>query len=489
MTTILKTGAPVSAGQITDLGMAHDHVLFNTQWVGRFNTPITAMLLMNLAKASATRNKEVLMIKRTGIQQKFTAIADFTVTAIGTIMPNVHFDTYCGAGVDAFLREGLGFTVDGYSNTIALSGVLRHSELTIVSGDPVAGWNVRVDYTSAAGTYDFNSDMGITAFTIVGSEPYYGQAPASLSLTPEYYKNFHQYFRVPFTYEHKAVAQDNWFLDIPGNLRTEAHGFLLRQMNDALLRNVRPMKDNASDTSAAIGSETALYGTAAKRTRMGGLPWVIGYGVDANNVEGHVWNTKRWAAQTSFDMALADPTAAEARAFLGDLFTWGSMFDIDPRPYLGLIPTNFREMIRRVLVNSGYNQSYSEGTIKLPQTDLFYQELDLHNIRIRMVVDQSMDSSDPHGYVRYSAGLGGATVALSQVFAGNMMPTFCPTDLGISYAIDDAPNGNGIRVPNVYPIDPVRNPNGTEMEETTEFTLVGDNRHKMGIFHQRVGNV
>lgn len=485
---ILKTGAPISAGNITDVGMAHDHVIFNNQWVGRFTTPITAALLMNLAKVSATRNKEVKMIKKTGIQNKYTAVAAITPTAIGTIMPNLHFDTYCGAGVDAWMREGFGWSIDGYTGN-AGAGVVQHTELTIVSGDPIGGWNCRVDYTSGTAAYSIASDMGVTAFTLVGSEPYYGQAPSSISLSPDFYSNYHQYFRVPFTYEHKAVAQDNWFMDIPGNTRTEAHGLLLRQINDAILRNARPVQDNANDTGAALGSETLLWGTNSKRTRMGGLPWVIGYGIDANAIEGHIWNTKRWALQTTSAMALADPTAAEARAFIGDLFTWGSMFNNDPRPYLGLIPTNFREMIRRVLVNSGYNTSYSEGVIKMPQMDLFYQELDLHNIRVRMVVDQSMDSTEPHGMVRYTAALGGASLANSQVFAGNMMPTFCPSDIGISYAIDDAPNGNGIRVPNVYPIDPVRNPNGTEMEETAELTLVGDQRNKMGVFHQRAGLV
>ena len=249
MTTILKSGAPISAGNITDLGLAHDYVVFDTKWVGRFTTPVSFMLLSNVGKFGATRNKEIKMVRRTGVQKKYIATADFgdNTWTIGSVHAGILFDAFLGAGVDAFLRVGFGFVVDGYTGNVG-AGFAEHFELTIVGGNNVAGWNVRVDdaYCSNAGALaalDFNSTMGQTAFTLVGTEKYYGQAPESFSLSPDTYSNWHQYFRVSFIYEHKMVAQDNYFKDLPGNLREEANGVLLSQINDAVLRARRPMKD------------------------------------------------------------------------------------------------------------------------------------------------------------------------------------------------------------------------------------------------------
>jgi hypothetical protein len=490
---MFTTGMPISAYQIYDAGLARDHVLFNTQWSGRYVTPTSFMLLAGLGQFQPSDNAEIKMFKKTGIRTKWmvpTTTADWTPTATGTNMAGIVFDTVFGlTGCDATLRVGLGFIIEGYTNTLAGSGIAQQAQLTIVGGNAIVGWDCRVDYCSSAGAtaFDFSSDMGNTSLSVVGSEAYVGQAPQGFSLTPETFSNWHQYFRVPFNWEHKAISQDNLFSNIEENTRAEAHAHLLAQINEMILASRQPARFGATD---------AFYtGTGDKRTRSGGLPYLIGYGTDVLSMDGNCWNTKRFVSQTSPDLAHVQPTAAEAQAFLDDMYVFGNRFPLDPRPYVGICSADFSEMIRRCVARSGINASYSAGSIKFPTLELPYQEIDLHNIKLRLINDQQMSNSDPHGMVRYSGawttalGGNGLTAAQNQVYAGNVMPVFVPTDLALSYANDKAPGGDGIRVPNYKPITAVRNPNMTEVEHFAELTVIIRDQLKAGVFHQRAALV
>jgi len=480
---MFNTGMPISAYQIYDAGLARDHVLFNTQWTGRYRTPTSFMLLAGLGQFQPSDNAEIKMFRKTGIRTKWLATADWTPTATGTNMAGVLFDTIVGAGCDATLRVGCGFIVDGYGPGAVGAGTPQQTHLTIVGGNAIVGWDIRIDYSSGVAAYTAASANGATEFSLVGSESYVGQAPTGFSLTPETYSNWHQYFRVVFNMEHKALSQDNLFANIEENTREEAHGNLLSQINSMILRSRQPARFGATDAS--------YTGTGDKRTRSGGLPYLIGYGTDVLTMEGKCWNTKRFAMQTTSALNLAQPTALEASAFIDDMYVWGSRFDLEPRPYVGICGAEFSEVIRRCLVRSGINASYSEGSIKFPALELPYQEINLRNIRLRIVNDQEMTQTEPHGLVRYSGnwttalGGNGLTAAQNNVFGGYMMPAFIPTDMALSYANDKAPGGDGIRVPNYKPIASVRNPNMTEIEHFAELTCILRDPLKAGIFHQR----
>ena len=423
----------------------NEQILAYPNWGGLYTVPTSFALWSKLGNIETSMNPKLLIPRQTGVKRIYTATADFTTAAAGSVVA-INFETAFGTGSHSQFRKGNMVHINGYDATTYASKSYALVELVSDVGDG-ANWNCKTiasyagSTASSAISWDAVGAKGNTYASLTDNQLWNSSAPEALSITPEFREQWCSLKRFSYTVDNVLAGTDTYFTNKWENTSNEAESMLLGAFNHDLLFSTTPVKDNSADS-------VTLVGTGKNSSLFGGLPWML----QTTDLSASSCVTRYGSAARP--TTLSNPSEAESRAIMSALYTISDQFDGLNGALLALTSTNMRALIRDVANTLGVD-NYA-GEIALPNITVYYQEIDLGGVKIRMVVDEALNNENGP-YIYDGTNL---------VFANYFMYILDPRYMGFSYRVRDK---FGIMVPSNLDIEAINN----ELSERKEWRAEG----------------
>lgn len=446
----MTLGNYISGDDIYTADGIKEQVLNYGDWAGYYRTPTSFALFSAMGNIDVVKNGKELMNVTTGIARKASLASDTAFPVVGSVV-DLDIATKTGSVmVNEQLQVGQVLIFSGYI------GTAKGDRATVIARivAPVGSfWRFKVLHATTGTTtaFDFNSTRGSTFVALSDAKDLGGSAPASSTVYPTQRANWTQLFRHSYGVTEDAASQENLFNDIEMENSKESEDLLYASINNALLFNLAPIKPQQT--------EGVYVGTGDDSSLMGGLPYLLGCeDLSASQAISHGDNY----------VAITD--LATARAFMTELYNWADKFKNTGGTFYGLTSKAMRAYIRTAALYSA--TSFLDGKIALPTLDIHYMEIDLGDIKIRLVVDEAFsDGAAPFIY--------DGTDYLHEnlfIFALDM------STVGLIYRNRDK---QGIMAPKNTPIEQIRNQFNTENEWTAELTCGMSRVDRNGVFFMK----
>lgn len=445
-----------------------EQVMNETDWAGAEITPYAFAAFNALGSVETTNNDHFLINDTIGTNRYFVATANIATAALGAsieiVMANISGEA------DAQFRPGMAFIVEGFTSTTYLS---RASVTLLITGKgPNGGWICRtmvIRKASAAvtaTTFAYDSTKGSTYLYLTDAEALNGAAPQASTWYPTQRYNYTQLIRIPYGWENDMASQNNLFGDIKANNMKEAEALVLGAAEHMMLYGQAAVKRGTADSS---GVTSGALGSGGNETMTGGIPFLLGCNdLSATKTKYHGFKIDVAGTPTTGFLAGYPTTEAAARQGYKALRDFADKMQPSTRPHLCLTTKAMRSWVTEVFGWLGYRSI--PGRISAPGLDIYYEEIELGDIRFRMIVSEEMSGGqfpfvfDGTNYVYDKFGM----------FVLN------PNHIGIKYRNRDE---YGIMAMRDLPLEQLRRELKYESEIMMEFGVGLSHRHKHGVFY------
>jgi hypothetical protein len=308
--------------------------------------------------------------------------------------------------------------------------------------------------STAAVTFDAVGAAGSSFIHLTDSEDLSGSAPEGTTLYPTQRKNWTQLYRHAYTVTEDMESADKFFSNTRLNNSKEAEELLHGSINHDLLFSLAPLKAGANETGGATG-------TGDGSQFMGGVPWMLG--TDNLSLSQTIYHSVAITATGTLS------TAAEGIALIDGLYSWADKFKSAGGMLYGLTSKTMRARIRRAIMLSG--DTLTRGKVELPSLTFFYDELDLGDIRLRLLVDDDLSSGSPM-YV---------TDGTAYLYQNHVILALDTSTLGLIYRNR---KDQGIMAPKNVPVGKINNEYVYRAEWVAELTCGITRQDKNGVFFE-----
>ncbi len=455
----------VTGEEIYSAQTLKEQVMNETDWAGAEITPYSFALFNALGSVDSVKNDHFLINDTIGTDRYFVATANVVAAAQGSSI-EINIGSVSAQSNNQF-RPGMGFVISGFTSTTYAS---RADVLVrIEAKGPGGGWICKTVWVKKGGgtpattatTFDYDSTKGSTYFYIVDSEDLNGSAPMASSWYPSQRYNYTQLIRVPYGWENDMASQTNLFGNLKANTMKEAEAIAIGAAEHAMLFGQAAVKRGTADSS---GVTSGALGSGGEETYTGGIPFLLGCSdLSATKTKYHGIDYDYSGFTSGFPT-----TEAAAKYAYRALRDFSDKMQATSEPLLGLTTKKMRSWIVEICGFFGYRSI--PGRLSLPGLDVYYEEIDLGDIRIRMVCSDEMSGG------RFPQVFDGSNFAYDQ-FA---MFVLNPNHIGIRYREREE---YGIMALRDLPLEQLRRELKYESEIMMEFGVGLEHRHKHGVFY------
>ncbi len=453
----------ITQRDLTDLGTTGviNTVLNGTNWSGLEVKPNSFVLANAFGSVQNTGNTNFDIYGMMGIKPKYTAIADLETPDVGD-SDSIEMHTIFGTGVDLEFRAGEMLIVNGYSHATAPTKASALLLITAIdTSTHVATVTCLRTSTGSAVIFLAAAAGGSTVASRSENDTWGGSAPDSFSVEPNKIRQYMGLMRVPYGYKDTTISQQNDFGDLAGNTEREAENLLHHNLENMFMLSEAPLKENATDTIYG----TSIVGTGGDRSYAGGLPWLLGCSnLSLSETKYHNVNIGTTATVAGLIDA-CDTT--EGKSVINGLYDWAMKFNTGGDVLMAFTSGDMMSLIRKSAAYFG--TTFFDGQIALPNLTIFYKEIKLGNISIRLINSDVL--SGQNAPVIYD----GTNYGYRNYFLFAINPSFW----GLSYHMSKK---DGLMVPANFEIPAVRRIRQEEFEYTAACAPALWNQHRHGVF-------
>jgi hypothetical protein len=443
----MTIGNYISSENIYTAQGLREQVLDYTDWAGLYKTPTSFALFSAMGNITTVNNPKIKMNETTGFPRRAKATVDFTTVAAGS-SGTIDLDT-CTTNVlkNEYLAVGDMIRINGYD---ADDGDERESALIRIvekNGTQLIYKTLHSTDGSNSTTWDI-SVQGGTYLHVTNAQDYTSSAPESKTIYPSQRDNWTQLYRFAYGVTEDMESSDKYFDATRLQNSREAEDRLYGAINADLMFSVAPLKPGADESGG-------VSGTGGEEGVMGGLPYLLG--CDDLSASNTIYHSVAYAALD----------AANARTFIAGLYDWSDKFKSTGGLLYAITSKSMRAYIREAILYTG--DVLTRGKVELPMLSFYYDEMDLGDIRIRLVVDDVV-SSGSAPYI---------TDGTVHVHTNLFMMALDMSTVGLGYRNR---KDQGIMAPKNVPIGQIRNEYKYEAEWVAELTCAITRQDRNGVF-------